>query len=74
MGWCTRGRRLDGVRVRFMRMGVFTESAMLDQLKKGQGETNDRLDRLIAAVEALTVALNRASPPAPPVPPVPPAV
>jgi len=28
-------------------MGVGTESAMLNQLKKAQGETNEQLDRLI---------------------------
>jgi hypothetical protein len=31
-------------------MGLGTESAMLKQLKKAQGETNDRLDRLLQAV------------------------
>ena len=30
-------------------MGIGTESAMLNQLKKAQGETNDRLDQLVAA-------------------------
>jgi hypothetical protein len=28
-------------------MGIGTESAMLTQLKKAQGETNDRLDALL---------------------------
>jgi hypothetical protein len=28
-------------------MGIGTESAMLNQLKKAQGETNDRLDALL---------------------------
>jgi hypothetical protein len=32
-------------------MGMITESNILNQLKKAQGETNDRLDRLIAAQE-----------------------
>lgn len=30
-------------------MGMLTESGILNQAKKGQGETNDRLDRLIVA-------------------------
>jgi septal ring factor EnvC (AmiA/AmiB activator) len=29
-------------------MGIGTESATLNQLKKAQGETNDRLDALLA--------------------------
>jgi len=29
-------------------MGLGTDSAMLVQLKKAQGETNDRLERLLA--------------------------
>lgn len=29
-------------------MGIGTDSAMLNQLKKAQGETNDRLERLLA--------------------------
>jgi hypothetical protein len=29
-------------------MGIGTESATLNQLKKAQGETNDRLDALVA--------------------------
>lgn len=29
-------------------MGIGTDSAMLVQLKKGQGETNERLERLLA--------------------------
>ena len=32
-------------------MGTGTESATLVQLKKAQGETNDRLDALAAATE-----------------------
>ena len=32
-------------------MGIGTESAILTQSKKAQGETNERLDRLIGAVE-----------------------
>jgi hypothetical protein len=32
-------------------MGVGMDSAIVNQLKKAQGETNDRLDRLIAAQE-----------------------
>lgn len=32
-------------------MGIGTESAMLNQLKKGQGETNERLDRIAALLE-----------------------
>ena len=32
-------------------MGLGTESALLVQMKKAQGETNDRLDRLTAAQE-----------------------
>ena len=31
-------------------MGIRTEQNMLTQLKKGQGETNERLDKLIEAV------------------------
>lgn len=34
-------------------MGLGTESAMLNQLKKAQGETNERLDRIADALEAL---------------------
>lgn len=30
------------------RMGLGTESAMLNPLKKAQGETNERLDRVVA--------------------------
>jgi hypothetical protein len=30
-------------------MGTVTEKLVLDQLKKAQGETNERLDRLVAA-------------------------
>lgn len=29
-------------------MGLGTDSAMLNQLKKAQGETNERLERLLA--------------------------
>lgn len=29
-------------------MGIGTDSAMLNQLKKAQGETNERLERLLA--------------------------
>ena len=29
-------------------MGLGTDSAILNQLKKAQGETNDRLDKLVA--------------------------
>ncbi len=32
-------------------MGTIAEKNIHDQLKKGQGETNDRLDKLIAAQE-----------------------
>jgi hypothetical protein len=32
-------------------MGMITESNILNQLKKAQGETNERLDHLIAAQE-----------------------
>jgi hypothetical protein len=32
-------------------MGMITESNILNQLKKAQGETNDRLERLIAEHE-----------------------
>lgn len=32
-------------------MGVGTESAILNQAKKGQGETNDRLDRIANLIE-----------------------
>jgi hypothetical protein len=38
------GRTLSGI-------GIATEKLVLDQLKKGQGETNERLDKLIAAQE-----------------------
>jgi hypothetical protein len=34
-------------------MGLGTDSAMLNQLKKAQGETNDRLDRIAGLLEEL---------------------
>lgn len=40
-------------------MGLGTESAMLNQLKKGQGETNDRLDQILALLEALVTQTTR---------------
>jgi hypothetical protein len=38
-------------------MGLGTDSAMLVQLKKAQGETNERLDTLIEAQRATNVLL-----------------
>jgi hypothetical protein len=38
-------------RTRRPTMGMITEGNIITQLKKGQGETNDLLDRLIAAQE-----------------------
>ncbi len=35
----------------------FNETAMFTQLKKGQGETNDRLDRLVAAQQKTNLLL-----------------
>lgn len=32
-------------------MGIGTDSAILNQAKKGQGETNDRLERIAKALE-----------------------
>ncbi|HEX6394020.1 MAG TPA: hypothetical protein VFZ97_11295 [Acidimicrobiales bacterium] len=32
-------------------MGIGTESQILNQAKKGQGETNDRLDALLAELK-----------------------
>ncbi len=32
-------------------MGALTESSIVNQLKKGQGETNERLDRIAALLE-----------------------
>lgn len=40
-------------------MGVMTESAVLNQLKKAQGETNERLDQLVAAQERTNALLKR---------------
>ena len=40
-------------------MGVGTESAMLDQLKKAQGETNQRLEQLLAAQQRTNQLLER---------------
>lgn len=40
-------------------MGALTESGMLNQLKKGQGETNERLDRLIAEQQRTNELLDR---------------
>jgi hypothetical protein len=49
-------------------MGV-NDSAIFNQLKKGQGETNERLDRIAAALERQNQLLERiagaASPPPP---------
>jgi hypothetical protein len=39
-------------------MGIGAESAMLNQLKKGQGETNDRLDALAKAHERTSARTN----------------
>ena len=38
-------------------MGIGTESAMLNQMKKAQGESNDRLDRLVAAQQKTNLLL-----------------
>lgn len=38
-------------------MGFAAESVIVNQLKKAQGETNERLDHLIYAVEQLTAAI-----------------
>ena len=38
-------------------MGMGTESAILVQSKKAQGETNERLDRIAAAIEAQNALL-----------------
>jgi hypothetical protein len=35
----------------------FNETAMFAQMKKGQGETNDRLDRLVAAQQKTNLLL-----------------
>jgi hypothetical protein len=35
-------------------VGVLTESAVLNQLKKAQGETNERLEQLIVLLEKQT--------------------
>ena len=38
-------------------MGIGTESQILNQAKKGQGETNDRLDALLAEMKQTNVLL-----------------
>lgn len=38
-------------------MGLGTDSAMLLQMKKAQGETNDRLDRLVVAQQRTNLLL-----------------
>jgi septum formation topological specificity factor MinE len=40
-------------------MGIGTESALLSQAKKAQGETNDRLDALIAEQRRTNQLLER---------------
>lgn len=40
-------------------MGLGTESAMLKQLKKSQGETNERLDRIAELIERLAAAIEK---------------
>jgi hypothetical protein len=40
-------------------MGLGTESAMLSQLKKGQGETNERLDAILAELRMLRAAVQQ---------------
>jgi hypothetical protein len=40
-------------------VGVGTESAIYNQLRKAQGETNDRLDALIAAQEVTNQLLKQ---------------
>lgn len=39
-------------------MGIGMEAAIVNQAKKGQGETNDRLEELIAATKELIAATN----------------
>ncbi|HEY3923121.1 MAG TPA: hypothetical protein VGL75_01005 [Acidothermaceae bacterium] len=39
-----------------------TESAILNQAKKGQGETNERLDRIASAIEAQNELLRQLLP------------
>lgn len=57
-------------------MGMLTENQILQQSKKGQGETNQRLDALLAEVRQTNVLLaqlvqvlgaGQAVPPQPPV-------
>jgi hypothetical protein len=43
-------------------MGIGQEAAVLNQLKKGQGEMNERLDRLIALMEELLAKAGSLSP------------
>ena len=38
-------------------MGFGTESAILNQLRKGQAETNDRLDLILAELRRIAAAL-----------------
>lgn len=45
--------------------GTF-ESGIFQQLKKGQGETNERLDAILVELRALNAALARQQLPAPP--------
>lgn len=40
-------------------MGIGTESAILTQSKKGQGETNQRLEAILAALEEQTTVLRQ---------------
>jgi len=40
-------------------MGIGTESGILNQAKKGQGETNDRLDQLIELQKVTNNLLSR---------------
>ena len=41
-------------------MGVQTETMILQQAKKGQGESNDRLDALLAEMKQTNVLLDAA--------------
>jgi hypothetical protein len=40
-------------------MGALIESTIVNQLKKAQGETNDRLDKIIVLLQQLTNQLNK---------------
>jgi hypothetical protein len=40
-------------------MGAITEKFVLDQLKKAQGETNERLDRLASLLQETNRLLER---------------